>query len=422
MKNKHVYREVALARLSSPEQLDQLMQITTTRGWIALIAIGFMLVMAIVWGVWGTIPSKVKGSGILLRKGGIFEIAPVGSGQLAEFFIQVGEEIKEGEIIAKIAQPTLVEKIRKAQLNLEEVEAQQREKIKSGSEDIRLQKEYFLKQRNNLKYSIDNANQELEWLTEKVSNQEKLYAQGLITKQTLLSTKQDYFQTIEEIERLQNDLKQIAVKEHNLDSQQQQEIIAGKLKINDLKRSLSQLEAELDLMENVRSPYAGRVLELMMDQGEIASPSKAILRLEASQQDSKELEAILYVDGFDGKRIKPGMEVLISPSNVKPEEYGFILGTISYVADFPSTFEGMMRTLKNRTLVGALSENGNGPPFEVYAELKIDSVTPSGYRWTSSEGPPLKVFGGTPCNAQIIVREQRPMSFVIPLLRKSTGV
>ena len=42
MQNK-LFRKVALERLSSPEQLDQMMTVTSLRGWIALAAAIFLI-------------------------------------------------------------------------------------------------------------------------------------------------------------------------------------------------------------------------------------------------------------------------------------------------------------------------------------------------------------------------------------------
>ena len=35
-----------------------------------------------------------------------------------------------------------------------------------------------------------------------------------------------------------------------------------------------------------------------------------------------------------GKQIKPGMRIQIAPTTVKQEEYGFMVGTVTYVAGY----------------------------------------------------------------------------------------
>jgi hypothetical protein len=51
----NVFRKVSLDRLSSPEQLDQLMQVTDARGWIILSAFGIVLATAVLWGFLGSV-------------------------------------------------------------------------------------------------------------------------------------------------------------------------------------------------------------------------------------------------------------------------------------------------------------------------------------------------------------------------------
>ena len=58
-----IFRKVALERLSSPEQLDQLMQVTSPRGWLALGAFGALLLTALGWSVLGSIPTDATGEG-----------------------------------------------------------------------------------------------------------------------------------------------------------------------------------------------------------------------------------------------------------------------------------------------------------------------------------------------------------------------
>ena len=66
---KPIFRQAALERLSSPEQLDQLMQVTTPKGWLALIALTGLLVMVVIFGFVARIPITVTGQCILLDGG-----------------------------------------------------------------------------------------------------------------------------------------------------------------------------------------------------------------------------------------------------------------------------------------------------------------------------------------------------------------
>ncbi len=133
-------------------------------------------------------------------------------------------------------------------------------------------------------------------------------------------------------------------------------------------------------------------------------------------EEIKNLEAVLYFPPRQGKKIRLGMEVQVAPSTVKQEKYGVIKGMVTFVSEFPSTSQGMMRTIKNQELVRQLSMGG--APIEVRADLIPDPRTPSGYKWSSSEGPPMKIHTGTLCFSTVTVAEQPPINLVIPLFKK----
>lgn len=68
MQQDPLFRQSALERLSSPEQLDQLMQVTTSRGWFALAAVIGLLVVGVVIAAVGEIPIRTQASYCLLLK------------------------------------------------------------------------------------------------------------------------------------------------------------------------------------------------------------------------------------------------------------------------------------------------------------------------------------------------------------------
>ncbi len=101
--SRQIYRQEALERLSSPEQLDMLMPVTDSRGWIALSGVGLLLLAALVWGVFGTVDSTVQGSGLLMRYGGFDWIAAPAAGRVTEILVKEGDQVREGDVVAKLA-------------------------------------------------------------------------------------------------------------------------------------------------------------------------------------------------------------------------------------------------------------------------------------------------------------------------------
>jgi hypothetical protein len=100
---RQIFRKEALERLSSPEQLDQLMQVTGRRGWAALAAVGLIFLAALLWGLFGSIPTTVGGQGFLLRAGGIRTLTSPRRAVVERVLVQAGEDVEPGQELVRLA-------------------------------------------------------------------------------------------------------------------------------------------------------------------------------------------------------------------------------------------------------------------------------------------------------------------------------
>ncbi len=62
-----IFRRESLERLSSPEQLDQLMQVVNARSWLSLVALASLVGLAVGWSVWGRLSIMATGRAILVH-------------------------------------------------------------------------------------------------------------------------------------------------------------------------------------------------------------------------------------------------------------------------------------------------------------------------------------------------------------------
>lgn len=122
MKENKLFRKAALDRLSSPEQLHTLMRVTNAKGWLALVGCAVIIVTAIVWGTLGTVQTKVAANGILLGGGGITELVAEGEGELTSVDVATGDEVKKGQVVARVAQPALLAQIASSERRVEELD------------------------------------------------------------------------------------------------------------------------------------------------------------------------------------------------------------------------------------------------------------------------------------------------------------
>ena len=97
-----LFRRSALEQLSSPEQLDSLLQVTAPRAWIALLGLGILIGAFLIWGVTGSIQVTTQGRGILVKGEGITTLNAPSAGQLSDLYVDVDDTVGPGEIIARI--------------------------------------------------------------------------------------------------------------------------------------------------------------------------------------------------------------------------------------------------------------------------------------------------------------------------------
>jgi biotin carboxyl carrier protein len=343
MNTSSPFRQAVLDRLRSPEQLNNLMQVTDAKGWIALAACGVLLVSVVVWGITGRVPTKVSAIGILLHEGGLADISTVADGQIESIEVEAGNWVKKGKVVAHVSQPDMEAQLSTLQAHL-----------------IGLNSDYQARKQ--------------AWLA----------AATPTTADASTPT---------------------AVEPPDLAAQS--------LQIDDTRKQIDALNQRLADASAVVAAQDGRVVQVRVAAGDVVAAGTPIVTIERTGK-VKSLEAVLYVDSQRGKMVTPGMDVEISPDVMGADST--VLAKVTAVDSFPSTREGLIHALHNEQLVDAFLQETGGIPIAVRAELQTSQNSPSGYKWSSGNGPNLKLTSGTLCTGAVTIATQRPISLVFPAL------
>ena len=414
--DRGIFRAVALERLSSPDELDRLLRVTDTKAWIAQFAIFGLLIVALVWGYTGKLPSTISGQGVIVRTGGVLNVVAAGSGVVARLKVNAGDKISAGQIVATVAQPAIVEKYKGAQQTLAQAVREKDRSHTSREQEAKLAAAAIQRRRANAESEIRHLGEQADLAKEQVAAQEQLLAAGIVIKQKAIEARQNLTAIEDRIAAVHAQVQELEAEEFTNRAKVQQVDAEKQIGIQDLQRNLHEIENQLEIAQNVVSPYGGEVLEVKVSPGATDALGDPILSI---QPDVQDLQALLYLPASQAKDVHPGMEVKLSPSNVKPEEFGFVRGRVVYISDFPDTPAELMRNFENEVLVRALTNEG--PVTELRVEMLKDAKTPSGYQWSSSKGPNLRLSGGTMCTAEVITRWQKPVTLVFPALRRGLG-
>lgn len=420
-----LFRPAALERLSTPEQLDQAIRVTSPSGWIGLLTVLVLIVAALIWGILGTVPIKVAGRGILLAPAGVLDVVSDSQGRVVELLVAPGDAVARDQVVATVAQPDLRQKRDTLKAEHAELTAQ-RDRIQSFHQRETRVRDAVVEQRKaNAHQSVEFLQDRLRWLTEREGYESDLLRRGLIPRQRHIDTQIEINTVRESIARTANSVREADLELDQQDIARQREILSLDLRIEAAWREVQNLDDQIRRRSEVRSPYAGRVVEMKVNEGEIVNTGSTLFSLLPPDSGglptpqslpglSDDLIAILFVPPAEGKKVRPGMEVQIAPATVKREEYGFMQGVVGSVAEIPSTPAGMLRILKNNRLVDTLSTDG--APFQVTVRLRRNPATPSGFQWSSSRGPDIVIDSGTPCDGTVTVREMTLIGLAIPAL------
>jgi HlyD family secretion protein len=430
-----IFRKQALERMSSPERLDQLIQIVSPKDWFLLAILLTLGALLIAWCVWGQLPTTVSGQGIIIRPNKIMEIQSQAAGRLADFSLHTGDQVKKGELIGVIDESPIRRQVEDDRARLAVLEAEDRKQNSLQGQQARLQDRDFTAHQNDLHMQIASLN-------EGVHHREALRG---VFKKRLDALHESINEGIEprvsydlletEKENLDNEVRisEIDTQRSDLESQinrietQRTELSRSLLQssnqrqnqILELRRNVEVAQVQLENNTRILSEYGGRVVEIAAHPGQAVNAGSRLASLEL-QEAASNLVCVAYFGVGEGKQIRPGMRIQVTPDSVKRERFGGIVGGVSSVSAFPVTKVGAVLMLGSPEVADRMLRND--PQIEVLISLEKDGSTYSGFRWSSSKGPQIPITAGTTTSARVTVETRAPITYLLPILRGALGV
>jgi HlyD family secretion protein len=473
-----LFREKSLERLSSPERLDQLMEVVNPKSWLPLLSLTSLVAAAGLWSIYGRIPITIEGRGVLVYPSNVVPLQSKNSGQLSDLTVEVGDTVKKGQILGTINQTELQKQLQQQRTKLAQLQSQnqavsslQALRIEQEKHSIQQQRQYLQQRIQELqsltpllkttsneslkqqRQSLQQRLQHVQGMTpiyqQRLDIRQQLFAERVITHDVLLDAQVQVQENQDTISKLQTQLTELDVtateqeKAHrdnlstiaNLRSQLQalesrqanlaqedlEAVTLRQKEIQAVQRDIAQLEVQLNENSQIISPHSGRIVELAVNTGQVVNPGTRLGTLDAANPDS-EMVGITYFSVGDGKKIKPGMTLQITPQTVKRERFGGIVGAVKDISTFPITQAAAAKVVGNPEIVADLVSNQPAGLMQVVADLHPDSTTFSGYKWSSSKGPELNISSGTTTTVRVTIEERAPITFILPILRSSSGI
>lgn len=405
-------------KLSSPDELDKLVQITKPSTWLLLGGSAFFAVIVIIWGIWGSIPQKVYGLGMITSKTGIQRVTSVYAGAVAEIYFQQGDTVVEGDVLMNISQPELLSDLQQTKLQLSALKYQDSILANTDYSEIAARSQSYKLQLERSKKEVENLNGKVAFFEDKLKKQKELLDKGLITVTEYEATKETIKDLKIQIVNTQQQLKEIDLGQTEWEYSKKSRRTDLASQINILEKKLTDLHEEYDRQTLIKSPCAGIIVDQLVSAGDVVGPNASLYVIEkAHTHDSYIVE--LYIPFNSDSKVEVGQDAQINPFTVNKEKYGQMIGKVIKVNRYPSSTASLMDDLKNDELVSML--NNQGPKYKIVVQLFKDPTTVSGFKWSSKSGPPFTVTTGTICQGSAMVRDKSPLDLIIPLVKDYLG-
>lgn len=413
------FREPALKGINSSEQFDQRIKVIPPATRVLAASAAVVCLAALVWAVFGSVPTRVIGRGVVLSaQEGNFSVAAIAAGPVVEVLVKPGAHVIAGQPIAIIEQKLLLTRIENALAEVDRLEANLALLKAANAAQIASSDEAAKRQLAAIDEQVAANEVRRDRLRELVANYSNLRSKGMISQNEFIAKQEQYDLTALELanakaRKVEVDLAAATKRDNvaDIERQKQAEI--------DVKRSgIDRLRVEMEVGSWVRSPISGVVREIRLGRGDVAAVGSVVATVGPDHESYYQVMALLR--GKTRKRAAPGMEAAIVPDIIKKEEYGSMKGRVTAVSDEDVSVQHVDQIVHNDQLTKNLF--GGEPALLAYVELFPTKDNPSGFEWWSGTGPPYKITAGSVATVDIIVERVRPITLIIPALRKLLSI
>lgn len=405
-----IFRPTALESYSGTRQFEQSFQPIRYQRWMVLASIAALILGALIWFFFGSIPIEAQGVGIVLNAEGLSNIESAFSGVVKSLSAHIGEQVKEGDLLATLYNPETETRLKTSKQTIKNLKKRLnilREQIDTEgiAEKNALQESIIA-----AKFKIDVLAKEIPTLQRDVRNKEELAGIGLFDSQTLQESKELLWSKQTNLEKTKANLSHLEFLLKK--GYRQDEIAALNEQLLAARQEEKLLETQLQY-ENIFSPVSGTILEWFIQPNKYVSSGDMIARLEIRTDEATRKVIYGYLPLEIGRKVRLNAEVAIELKNVKSQEYGAMLGNIVKVAQYAVSPENLNRLINNPDLIDFFQQK-HAAVLEVIIEPQRDPQTVSGYRWTSGKGPPIQLSSGTLCIFKGILEKERPYLYFLP--------
>ncbi|MFO0910153.1 MAG: NHLP bacteriocin system secretion protein [Isosphaeraceae bacterium] len=415
------------------EQLDSVLRIVSIRNWF-FIALLFAILAG--FGIFACLyraPLKVDGRGILLTRfasddSPILQITAPAAGRLRNIRVKIGDRVEKEQLIAEIDQSDLRDQIEEAEAELASRIEEDRVLTQFDENEAKLRVEALGKLETTLLHNLELDEKRLGDHKRALQRNRSLRERQYLSDLEALKSQADSDAVESAVGSTRAKLDELKYDRFEDRSKREKDKTKRALDINRASTKLSLLSQRLERDTRVVSPYPGKIVDLMITEHALVEKGAPTVLLRAESPKRLPMEAIVFVPAGQGKKVKVGHLVEITPDTVRRQEHGFIRGEVTKISEIPATEMAMMAELKHKDLVKTFLDQYDGQAILcIHVNLRElpssgGDADPPRFDWSSSSGRDQIVTTGTLCGASIVVDSRRLIALVFPWLKDLSGI
>ncbi|MCB1741861.1 MAG: NHLP bacteriocin system secretion protein [Gammaproteobacteria bacterium] len=154
-----IFRQKALAKLRSPEQLDEPLKVIMRRTRLGWWTLAVTIALGLTWAWLGTLPETGRGQGILMTPNTVVPVQARAGGQVGVWHVNVGDRVEAGQVIGTLEQPDLQRQLDEAVAKLKDVQSRNEVLQKMRNRFNQEEREALLRKRRELSERADYLRQ-----------------------------------------------------------------------------------------------------------------------------------------------------------------------------------------------------------------------------------------------------------------------
>jgi HlyD family secretion protein len=378
------------AKSGSAHGIESMMQVTSFKTWLTLWIVGGVLVGLVLWSIFGSLPERIDGEGMLRAAGGVQQIRAAAAGQIRRIDIKVNDLVKEDQIVGTLAAASMDENVKAAQAKYDEAIRQyDLDRARDSTAIAQLQAERARKAG-----IVQSTRKELAAAEENLQKK-------LIRVDDRDAVKRRYDFALADVAAVDDQIRS-----------RQTNIARSASRVESARVELERVFSTTTRMSEMKSSVTGRIVNVLRKAGDIVRPGEAIAEIE-SAAGGAELVAVGFIGARAGKKIAKGQPVVVSVYQFRPEEFGKLIGVVDSVSEFPESPATIAKEMKESEIEEA--------SYRVTVALQTDPSTFTKFAWTNGVGPGEAIRSGTRIKVEVQTRARAPITLIFPEKRQKAA-